>query len=335
MAAYTGHQQAFRRTSKQELVEFGQQHAPAIVNPPANRCDLCNDEQVALRYMTPKHPHVCQPCWDAYAIWDEVLDLVDSIDAAAPLGYDPGCGMQPDDEWRRDFAFSVLNDRIWCGMPEDPLDGATRDLLGLSVTPFDEWATGDPKRKLDIDWIRNKPSLRYSPPKPQNAPQKPREPLFGCLDKVALEDIVTCPDPTGAVHNGHGKPTTTILPQLLQSNEDILEAIAMTRTDVDLSRLTELYEATVFGVEHWDNQEARILFDGFFLRSIPDGAFVHLAHSEHHNHITVGVADMITRKMQFVSSRGEIKTFVQSVIDGPRKLAHPCLQSLNEPDVPA
>jgi hypothetical protein len=143
-------------------------------------------------------------------------------------------------------------------------------------------------------------------------------PIFGCLDAVALEDITFCPNPTSAVHNGEGKPATTILPQLLQSNEDVLEAIAMSKAPVPPAMVDQLVEAVEYAVEHWDNEEARILPGGYNLRSNFYNVFIHLSHPDHPNCITVGMKDTHSGKLEFVSKRGEIREYMAKVEAGMR-----------------
>jgi hypothetical protein len=121
-----------------------------------------------------------------------------------------------------------------------------------------------------------------------------------------------------------------ILPQLLQSNEDILEKIAMEKAPVPPEKVDELVEAVRYAVEHWSNEEARVLPDGYHLYISPHSVFIHLAHPDHPNHVIAGMVNPTTNKMEFESRRGEILDYMKKVAAGPRKLLHPALQSLNE-----
>lgn len=132
----------------------------------------------------------------------------------------------------------------------------------------------------------------------------------------AAKDGIKAPQASPEPRSEAKPPTPVVLPQSLQSREDVLEAIAMSKVEPSPERVTELYEAVVFGVEHSANEEARTIFDGFFLRKSPNGAFIHLAHKDHPNHVTVGMADLVTGKMQFCSSRGELKDYMHRVSSG-------------------
>jgi hypothetical protein len=62
-AAYTGHNDYHRRLTKRDLAEFGKEHAPIFVAPPANKCDWCPAETV-LRYYVSGRGWCCERCRD-------------------------------------------------------------------------------------------------------------------------------------------------------------------------------------------------------------------------------------------------------------------------------
>jgi len=131
-------------------------------------------------------------------------------------------------------------------------------------------------------------------------------------------DLLT--DDDGVVHY-EDEPAETIqpvLPQSLQSNEDVLELIAMSKAPVPPAMVDQLVEAVEYAVEHWDNEEARILPGGYNLRSKFYNVFIHLYHPDHPNCITVGMKDTHSGKLEFVSKRGEIREYMAKVEAGMR-----------------
>jgi len=135
-----GQNTRFYQTSAASRKVIGQKHAPAIVRPPDHSKDNRN------------------PAWAREAA---AKVLRDQAWLKVADGYDPTCGLQPIDEWRREFAFVVLNDRIWCGMPEEPLDDVTRDIFGLSPVPFYKWLNNAPDDlRKDIQFVMEKSEHR-------------------------------------------------------------------------------------------------------------------------------------------------------------------------------
>jgi hypothetical protein len=67
MAAYTGHQNTYRRLTKRDRMEFGHEYAPEFVAPPRNECELCHAPTI-LRYYRNHDGWVCESCRDLPAI---------------------------------------------------------------------------------------------------------------------------------------------------------------------------------------------------------------------------------------------------------------------------
>lgn len=135
---------------------------PATSSNRKSTCDLC-EEPTVLRYPYRDTRYICPACDDAVKEWQSVLDMAD---AECEIGYDPTCGMQPIDEWRRFFVFAVLNDRIWSGMPEDPCSAKLTADLDLEDTPITEWATNHPELYPILSEIRTK-TVEYLEPDPR------------------------------------------------------------------------------------------------------------------------------------------------------------------------
>lgn len=136
-----------------------------------------------------------------------------------------------------------------------------------------------------------------------------------------------------------------ILPQDLQSKEEALEAIAMSKLLVQPSAIDDLVEAVQVAVEEWNNNaDARILPDGYYLYGHPEGASIptsiHLKHPSHPNRIIVGQMasedwmrwasgkgnNDIT--LRFVSSRGEIREYMYKVAAGMKPSDNPMLPGI-------
>jgi len=156
-----GQNTRFYQTSAASRKVIGQKHAPAIVRPPDHSKDNRN------------------PAWAREAA---AKVLRDQAWLKVADGYDPTCGLQPIDEWRREFAFVVLNDRIWCGMPEEPASPQLLEDLGLKTVPLVEWisslsnddktAIASPKKTLFVPIGSS--YKKAEPPKPivKKAPVK-------------------------------------------------------------------------------------------------------------------------------------------------------------------
>lgn len=119
--------------------------------------------------------------------------------------------------------------------------------------------------------------------------------------------------------------TPVVLPQTLQSKEDILEAIAMSKAPVPPEKIDELVEAVKFSIANRNNAEARILPGGYYLRAQPPNApvptYIFLCHPDHPNRVVVGELSIMSDKdthseLEFVSSRGEIREFMHKVAAG-------------------
>jgi len=120
-------------------------------------------------------------------------------------------------------------------------------------------------------------------------------------------------------------PTQPVVPQDLQSNEAVLEQIAMSKLPVASERIDEMVQAVEFAVEHWGNLQARVLFDGYELKQSFNGAFIMLKHPEHPSGVTIGSIDPETRRLVFVSRRGEIREFMHKVAAGMKPSDNPKL----------
>lgn len=103
------------------------------------------------------------------------------------------------------------------------------------------------------------------------------------------------------------------LPQFLQSREDVMEQIAMSKAPITPRKIDELVEAVQFSVEHWDSLDARNLPDGYRLHSSLNEAYVILTHPDVANRVVVGMKDPLSHDLEFVSSRGEIRSFILKV----------------------
>lgn len=145
-------------------------------------------------------------------------------------------------------------------------------------------------------------------------------------------------DKTAPISNEPPK-APVILPQALQSKEEALEAIAMSKLPVSPAKVDELVEAVRVAISEWSsNTDARILPDGYYLRCRPENApiptYVYLAHLNAPYSIVVGELSIMTSKdthseLEFVSKRGEIHNMMIKVFDGPRQYIHPALKSWN------
>jgi len=112
-------------------------------------------------------------------------------------------------------------------------------------------------------------------------------------------------------------------PQQLQSNSEVLEAIAMSNLSVSPERIAEMEEAVKFAIENWINIQARVLFDGYELKR--GGFTVMLKHPSHPRGVTVGLTDPTTHKLSFVARRGEIREFMHKVAAGMKPSDNPKL----------
>ncbi|MBN1310277.1 MAG: hypothetical protein JXB30_02580 [Anaerolineae bacterium] len=210
-----------------------------------------------LRYMLPA------PKAQNLGEWQAVAD-----------GYDETCGMQPLDEWRRDF-LHVMYEQLAVWFREN--------------TPHDDIRDG-----------------------------------FRWAAEAYLLSSKT----------EEAKPTP-IAPQDLQSNEEILEQIAMSRAPIEPNRLDELLEAVQVAISEWTtNPDARNLPDGYCLYSKPDEAavptWIYLKHPTHPNRIVMGEMSIRSDKdthseLQFVSCRGEIRAYMLKVKDGMKPSTNPKL----------
>lgn len=106
-----------------------------------------------------------------------------------------------------------------------------------------------------------------------------------------------------------------------------LEIAAMSKAPIDPKKVEELLEAIKVALAEPGNADAQILPGGYFLRRSDTKVFAHLAHPNHPNHITVGMGD--EKRMDFISSRSEIRTYMLKAIEGPRPPKHPALQPIN------
>lgn len=283
-----------------------------------DRCDAKTPLTVPSRYAKGR---VCADC-AAMLEWISVKMLINGkavhISEPPTIGYDPTCGVQP----RQRFALELLLETFSVCVELEletinkgySLEHMTRRYIEcegfnsaahIYLAAVGNCGLGSKTNSytnIDMAWHATVAYDYYA---------RRRYPV-----KFTVERPPDAPHPSPAPRSDAQQPEPVVLPQQLQSKEDILEAIAMSKVDRSQERLTELYEAVIFGVEHYEKEEARTIFDGFFLRASPSGVFVHLAHTEHPNHITVGMTDMLTNKMEFCSSRGELKDFAHRVVAG-------------------
>jgi len=141
-------------------------------------------------------------------------------------------------------------------------------------------------------------------------------------EKVWLDARAAALQARGIVFPVHPKQPA-ILPQQLQSNSEVLEAIAMSNLSVSPERIAEMEEAVKFAIENWINIQARVLFDGYELKQ--GGFTVMLKHPSHPSGVTVGLTDPTTHKLSFVARRGEIREFMHKVASGMKPSDNPKL----------
>lgn len=369
-SAYTGHQEMFKRMARGERFQYGQLHAPAVVNPPDHSKDKRN------------------PQWarDAAA---NVLDMKQWLKVAD--GYDPACGMQSKPAWAHEFLMAVWENWMetevtaWQNAFWDKKAEAWRLLgeLGLidDIGPrgfnnathiylasigvhrlsskYNNYTVGNMAwhaTAIHDFFKRQRYPKEFEAYKLTDFPKqrilsripKGDEALFRMLNElgevlqgnlVRLSPVID--GTTGKPYPGQNKlvkkddytKPAPILPQELQSKEEALEAIAMSKVSVPPAKIDEMLEAVQVAVKEWNtNADARILLDGYYLYGHPEGASVptaiHLKHPSHPNRIIVGQMnykdwlrwasgdgdnDII---LQFASNRGEIREYMHKVAAG-------------------
>jgi hypothetical protein len=114
-----------------------------------------------------------------------------------------------------------------------------------------------------------------------------------------------------------------ITPQQMQSNSEVLEAIAMSKLPVEPARVNEMEDAIEFAINNWTNMQARVLFDGYELKQT--GFAILLKHPEHPSGVTVGLTSPADHKLRFVARRGEIREFMHKVAAGMKPSDNPKL----------
>lgn len=201
---------------------------------------------------------------------------------AATDGYDETCGMQPLDEWRRDFLHIMYEQMAVWFRENTPHDGI-RDGFRWAAEAY-------------------LLSAKAEQPKP-----------------------------------------TSIAPQELQSNEEVLEQIAMSRAHVSREKVDELLEAIQVAIKEWDtNANARILPDGYYLYGKPDHMlvdhmlvpiYIYLKHPSHPSCVVAGelsiTSDKDTRsELKFVSSRDKIWAYMLKVKAGMKPSTNPKLPGI-------
>lgn len=290
----------------EQAIEDGKLPKPPSSGKPAHQCELCGGFTV----LQPR----CTDCAIATDQWQQVLQMAAS--EAPIVGYDDACGINTTDEWYIQMAQHVFNDWVWRGCPEEPMQQVVADILiphYCRVVKFTA-PIPEPQPEVEYDYVaeaaRVCKKIANDPRGYERAKQR---------EKAWREARAACYSLRGDVTPRKHPPT----PQQLQSNSEVLEAIAMSKLSVDPERIAEMEEAVRFAIENWVNIQARVLFDGYELKQ--GGFTVMLKHTSHPSGVTVGLTDPTTHKLSFVARRGEIREFMHKVASGMKPSDNPKL----------
>ena len=283
-----------------------------------DRCDAKTPLTVPSRYAKGR---VCADC-AAMLEWISVKMLINGkavhISEPPTIGYDPTCGVQP----RQRFALELLLETFSVCVELEletinkgySLEHMTRRYIEcegfnsaahIYLAAVGNCGLGSKTNSytnIDMAWHATVAYDYYA---------RRRYPV-----KFTVERPPDAPHPSPAPRSDAQQPEPVFLPQQLQSREDVLEAIAMSKVIPSPERLTELHEAVEYGVEHYDNEEARIIFDGYYLERSESDVYIYLKHKDHPNRLVVGAADIVTGDMEFVAERAELKEFMAKVYAG-------------------
>jgi hypothetical protein len=386
--ARTGHQEAYRNLTKDERMAFGQQHAPAVVNPPRNVCQLCKSATLLRQYVS-GHGYCCLDCAEACKQWQEVLDMMDSADEEY-FGYAPTCGIKSRQRFAHDLLMETfasfaeaelaimhcLNDLVEadgsnsnlqslliarnaliegfnsaahiylsavgnCRISSKTNSYTSIDMAWHATVAYDYYA----RRRYPVKFIvDNRASLAsqksidvtpYAPQIDKTAPiSNESDGAWGFTrveqikaqrgpDSLATEQRWHDAQKAEAAKRGNVNPElkpAPVIPQLLQSREDVLETIAMSNAPVDPKKIDELMEAVKVAVAEWNtNTDARILPDGYYLTYRPDVShptWITLHHPNHPNRVIVGMRVIGGETLEFATSRGELREYMFKVAAG-------------------
>jgi hypothetical protein len=326
-----------------QAIDDGLLPKPPTTGTRIYRCDRCGAKTSLTAPSKYAKGRVCADC-NARLEWFSVKALVeaaDTVEHKQTSYYDSTCGMKS----RQRFALDLLMETfvsfaeveleiVHCLDDLVEADGSNRNLQSLliarnaltegfnSAAHIYLAAIGNCRlssktnnyTNIDMAWHATVVYDYYA---------RRRYPVKFTVDRPA-----DAPQPSPAPRSDAQRPEPMFLPQQLQSREDIMEAVAMSKVIPNPARLTELHEATEYGVEHYDNEEARIIFDGYYLERSESGVYIYLKHKEHPNRLVVGAADIVTGEMECVAERSELKEFMAKVYAGMAPSGNPHLPGI-------